>query len=340
MGEPATVSMHLDPVSLAAKLTAALIEHSWVRVTNHGIAPCIVDDAYGTAVDFFSRPEAFKRSVDIRKSTNHRGFVDIHEKGDYADEGGIRRYEAFDVGRDLPRDHPQVMAETPLLGPNQWPDVEGFAAANRRLFAALDLATRRLLDLIEVGLGIHPGTISQHRHEPLSQMRYLNYLPPPDDAPVHAAMGAHTDYEFITAIVDRPHPGSALEVLDNGQWRSIPPEPTSLVILAGDLLETVSNGQISAAYHRVADIPGARFSIPFFAGADYAAIVSPAVELVGPEGALREPVAAGQHLLTQLLRDFPYLRQYVTISLTDDTEPADVARMSQFERRHASELFA
>mmetsp|Transcript_116373 Transcript_116373/g.336126 ORF Transcript_116373/g.336126 Transcript_116373/m.336126 type:complete len:404 (+) Transcript_116373:133-1344(+) len=58
----------------------------------------------------------------------------------------------------------------------------------------------------------------------------------------------HTDYGILT-IQNSTHSG--LEANFNGEWVSIEPPPGCLVILAGDMMERLTNGHIKACLHRV-----------------------------------------------------------------------------------------
>ena len=96
-------------------------------------------------------------------------------------------------------------------------------------------------------------------------------------------------------------------------------------LLVGDMLTVFSGGRYQSVLHRARPtVDAGRISIPYFAGADYSAIVRNAVDDTG------ETVCFGDHLLNQLRRDFPYLRdaddEYV-IDLTDR------GRQSVFENR-------
>lgn len=126
------------------------------------------------------------------------------------------------------------------------------------------------------------------------------------------------------------HEGLQVKVGDT--WESVPVPPGALVLLAGDMLETVTGGVVQSCLHRVPDIDGTRFSIPFFAGADYSAVVSPAIGDIANQPA----VAFGPHLLRQLLRDFPYLRDRFTLPNVIDLRESGVDEGwdSAFEKRH------
>lgn len=332
--ESQVLPLSLDQPAAVQLFVSELVASSYVVLADHGLQDQLLADARSLAHEFFARPLDEKLRVDIRGSRNHRGYVPQSERGDYDDEGGIRRYEAFDVGRDLNVDHPMVAANTPLLGPNEWPEIDRFAEVTRRTYEQFDYLTRRLLDMVRRGLDLPRGTFAQYRSQPLSQMRYLNYLERPANAGAHVAMGAHTDYEFITVISESSEVAGSLEVQDqSGQWVAIEIPVGAVVVLAGDLLETVTNGRIRSTYHRVADLAGPRLAMPFFAGADYSAVVRPAPNLVDP---LVEPYAevyAGAHLLKQLQRDFPYLRERYPLAEEIDLRDPNPWK-SDFELRH------
>ena len=308
-------------------------------IVDHGIDPEVFDSARRAGEAFFSQPLADKLAVDIASSKNHRGYVSVDQAGNYADEAGIRRYEAYDVGLDLGSDHPLVASETPLMGPNVWPVDGALRIAAQRCYDELRDLSDRLLDLIAVGLELRPEVFREKRQAPVSQMRLLNYLERPDTTESHVAMGAHTDYEYLTLIRDW---GEGLEVHTNsGTWTDVSGSGDALIVLAGDLLEVATGGAIRSALHRVKDITGTRFSIPFFAGADFYAEVTASETAVTSSTATAQQIVAGSHLLRQLQRDFPYLRErYRTeevLHLVDRDAIVDVtdtdATHSMFERR-------
>jgi len=332
--EPQVLPLSLDQPAAVQLLVSRLESSSYVVLADHGLPLQLLGTAQELAREFFAQSLEEKLCVDIRCSRNHRGYVPQSERGGYEDEGNIRRYEAFDVGRDLNVDHPLVAANTPLLGPNEWPDIDGFAETTRRTYEQFDYLTRRILAMLCWGLGLPLRTFAQYRSEPLSQMRYLNYLERPVGAGAHVAMGAHTDYEFITVISEWSEDAATLEVQDrSGGWQPVEIPSGCVVLLAGDLIETVTNGRIRSAYHRVPDLGSPRLAMPFFAGADYSAVVRPAPEILGAGPQQREPLAAGPHLLQQLQRDFPYLRERYAVPDEIDLRDANGWK-SEFELRH------
>jgi len=172
------------------------------------------------------------------------------------------------------------------------------------MFSTLATLASSLGAAVCADLDVEPDEFHQLRREPVSQLRLIRYF----DAPVKrstdntsAAMGAHTDYEFFTFLFQSA-PGT--EVLGrDGNWTS-PPHEGVLTVLAGDMLEVFSNGAYVSTLHRVtSSVEPGRVSIPYFAGADFNATVKPVVD--GPRS---EGIHFGNHLMSQLRRDFPYLR--------------------------------
>lgn len=293
------------------------------------------------ARSFFAMPPAAKQELDIRTSDGHRGWVSRDEAGDYADEGE-RRYEAFDIGRQPLRSDRHNHR---LRGRNQWPSGRSGAElqhAAETMFTELSALADCVADAICANLGVSPDTLRSLRREPISQLRLIQYFEPtpgavPSEpvidlrdghldvfgaAPSTAAMGAHTDYEFFTFLYQES-PGT--QVLDDrGQWIDVPHDGV-LTLLAGDMLAAFSDGAFESVMHRASpQVPGGRVAIPFFAGADFEAVVRPVI------GTGCRSVHFGNHLMQQLRRDFPYLRDE-SIGINDLRRPGDLR--SDFERR-------
>lgn len=306
-------------------IVATLRERGWASLPLNAALAASYDRLVEHAHWFFDQPDHTKAQLDIRASSGHRGWVPSSEAGDYADEGP-RRYEAFDIGRT-----PEAsdLVDHPLRGENRWPAGrrgEQLRIEAESLFAVLAELANDLGRALCADLGVDPSRLQAVRHEPVSQLRLIRYFDAPADAPNAVGMGSHTDYEFFTLLF-QSSPGT--QVLDDqGQWVD-PPHHGCVTVLAGDMLEVFSGGRYRSALHRVRhDLAPRRVSIPFFAGADYSAVVRPAAGSEHSEG-----VDFGNHLMTQLRRDFPYLREHdgeVVIDLRD------TPNRSAFER-HALE---
>ncbi len=317
------------------ELGAAACDTGFLYISHHGIGEQTIANAYDAARRFFALPESEKLRYYIGLSSNHRGYVPFFEQGAYADEGK-RRYEAFDMAVDLAEDDPDYLLGHPMIGPNIWPEVDGFRHAIETYYRELTRLATTLCGAFEAYLGLESGFLSRIMKRPTSQLRLLHYIRNDLDDPAARGvnMGAHTDYEFFT-ILHQSRP--ALYVMDrNDNWMCAPPIPGTFVMHIGDMLEVLSNGLFRATPHKVVNDGQERFSMPFFCAADFDAVIEPAPALVRSMGMRRyEPYVAGHHLFTQLLRDFPYLRRrYANGEIPLDLVRPDASKTFE-ERIHA-----
>lgn len=317
--DPAQTRQVADAIGEAAR------RYGFFRICDHGIEPAIIEATYAAAQRFFRQPDEVKRRYYIAKSSNHRGYVPFTEKGDYPDEIH-RSYEAFDLGLDLPADDCDYLAGNRMLGPNVWPDVDGFRAAVTTYYDRVAKLGRLVCSALEVHLGLPAGAMTGQMTKPISQLRLLHYVrgsATTDHTSVN--MGAHTDYECLTLLHTR---NAGLQVMtQDDAWIDVPADPAVLVVNIGDMLEAWTGGLLRSTPHRVLNLSPERFSMPYFVAANHDTTIAPFPGLVPPDQASAyEPFMAGAHLERMLVRDFPYLRD------RDPRRPA-VVTDNPFERR-------
>jgi isopenicillin N synthase-like dioxygenase len=289
----------------AAALGKAARETGFFYLIGHRVPEPVILRLLAQAERFFSLPTEVKLGYYIGRSSNHRGYVPPGEEVFY---GGARdQKEAFDLCFELPADDPDVIAGTPLLGPNVWPDLPNFREEVSSYYDHVLGLGRVLLSGFASALGLAQSHFDQFVKKPPSQLRLIHYQPTPDDEAA-AGIGAHTDYECFTILLATA-PG--LEVMNGaGVWVDAPPRPGAFVVNIGDLFEIWSNGTFVATSHRVRHVAGERYSFPLFFACDYATEVAPLPELVTPE----QPAAygrliAGEHLYAQTVQSFLYLKE-------------------------------
>ena len=103
---------------------------------------------------------------------------------------------------DLPPDDPDVVADRPLAGPNQWPaDCPGFREAVTAYDTAMRALAAGLTRVIALALGLEADAMDAAFARPTTFLRLLHYPPHPTDAPARLYGSApHTDYGFITLL--------------------------------------------------------------------------------------------------------------------------------------------
>jgi isopenicillin N synthase-like dioxygenase len=291
---------------VAAELGRAAREVGFFYVSGAGVDDTLFERMLAVTKEFFALPVEEKMRTYIGLSRCHRGYVPPGEEG--LATGMPETKEAFDTALDLPADDPDYVAGNPMLGPNVWPELPGFADAVTAYYQAVLDVGHRLLWAFAVALGEDPETFSKHATKTPSQLRLIHYEYNPD-AEDGEGIGAHTDYECFT-LLKPTAPG--LEVMNGaGEWIDVPPEPGTFVVNIGDMLELWTNGQFVATSHRVRKVAEERYSFPLFFNVDYHTEVKPLPQLTSGDAKPRAALRAGEHLFAQTAQTFAYLRNRV-----------------------------
>ncbi|CAN5695020.1 oxidoreductase [soil metagenome] len=292
--------------AVAAELGRAAREIGFFYISGADIDEALFDTMLAATKEFFALPVEEKMRSYIGLSQCHRGYVPTGEEGLSGEKPDLK--EAFDTALDLPADDPDYLAGNPMLGPNTWPELPGFAAAVTAYYEAVLAVGQELLWAFAVALGEDPDTFSQHATKTPSQLRLVHY-PCNPDAQDALGIGAHSDYECFT-LLKPTAPG--LEVLNGvGDWIDVPPIPGTYVVNIGDLLELWTNGAFVATSHRVRKVKEERYSFPLFFNVDYDTEVKPLPQFVSEGALVRAPLIAGEHLFAQTAQTFAYLRERI-----------------------------
>ncbi|XP_021766949.1 gibberellin 2-beta-dioxygenase 8-like [Chenopodium quinoa] len=95
-----------------------------------------------------------------------------------------------------------------------------------------------------------------------SYLRMNRYPPCPKYSQVLGLM-PHTDSDFLTILYQDQVGG--LQIIKDGKWISVRPNPEALIVNIGDLFQAWSNGVYKSVVHRVVANPRVeRFSIAYF----------------------------------------------------------------------------
>ncbi len=291
---------------VAADVGKAAREVGFLYVSGADVDDALFDRLLVATEEFFALPVEEKMRSYIGMSKCHRGYVPVGEEG--VETGTPDLKEAFDTALDLPADDPDYLAGNPMLGPNVWPDLPGFAEAVTEYYRAVLDVGHRLLWAFAVALGEDPDTFSRHATKTPSQLRLVHY-PYNPDAEDGQGIGAHTDYECFT-LLKPTAPG--LEVLNGaGEWIDVPPVPGTFVVNIGDMLELWTNGAFVATSHRVRKVVEQRYSFPLFFNVDYHTEVKPLPQFASRDDKMRPTLRAGEHLFAQTAQSFTYLRNRI-----------------------------
>ncbi|MDT5387289.1 MAG: hypothetical protein QOE04_930 [Mycobacterium sp.] len=291
---------------VADEIGRAAREVGFLYVSGSGLDESLFERMLAATKEFFALPVEEKMRSYIGLSRCHRGYVPVGEEG--VETGTPDVKEAFDTALDLPADDPDYLAGNPMLGPNAWPELPGFAEAVTTYYDAILEVGHRLLWAFAVTLGEDPDVFSRHATKTPSQLRLVHY-PYNPDAEDALGIGAHTDYECFT-LLKPTAPG--LEVLNGaGEWIDVPPVDGTFVVNIGDMLELWTNGAFVATSHRVRKVVEERYSFPLFFNVDYDTEVKPLPQFASPHGTDRPTLRAGEHLFAQTAQTFAYLRNRI-----------------------------
>ena len=303
----------------AGDLLAAARDAGFLYVVDHRVPAALCDRLVELAAQYFAQPEAKKREHYIGLSRGHRGYVPEGEEVFY---GGSRdRKEAFDLSFDLPENDPDVVSGTPMLGPNVWPDLPGFREGVSAYYRDVFELGRTLLRGFSLGLGLGEGFFDGLVTKPPSQLRLIHY--PEGSSEEGGGIAAHTDYEMFTILL-ATSPG--LEVRNGaGDWIDAPPLPGAFVVNIGDMLEILTNGELTATSHRVRRVTEERYSFPLFFSCDYHTVVAPLPAFVDSgRPPAYESLVAGEHLFAQTVQTFSYLKERLArgqVTLPENARP-------------------
>jgi isopenicillin N synthase-like dioxygenase len=291
-------------VAVAAEIGKAAREVGFFYIAGAGVPEKLFERLLTVAKQFFALPLEEKMRIHVALSKNHRGYAPGGEESLVDEKPRLK--EAFTCALDLPLDDPDHLAGNPLLGPNVWPDIPGFADTVTAYYHAVLDVGRLLLRSFAVALGEDPDYFTRNATKTPSQFGLLHYPYDPDYDDARPVVGPHSDYECVTLL--RPTaPG--LEVLNGaGEWIDAPPIPGTFIVNIGDMLELWTNGEFIATTHRVRNVSEDRYAFPVFFSVDYDTVIEPLPRLASRDGRTRRAMRAGEHLWAQTVQSFAYLR--------------------------------
>lgn len=250
---------------VGAAIDRACRDNGFFYVSGHGVPQALRDALHRHAAAFFARDADVKARIAMAKGGRAwRGWFPV---GAELTSGRPDVKEGLYFGRELPLDDPRVLAETPLHGPNLFPD--DMPELRRLVLGYIDELTslgHAVMRGVALGLGVAPDHFrSTWMADPLVLFRIFHYPPMSDEeaAARQWGVGEHTDYGVLT-ILGQDDVGG-LQVKSGGRWVDAPPLPGTFVCNIGDMLERLTGGVYRSTPHRVLNTTGRdRYSFPFF----------------------------------------------------------------------------
>jgi isopenicillin N synthase-like dioxygenase len=284
---------------IASDIGAAARGIGFFCVTGHRVSDALVSGMFAATRNLFARPAAEKRALSIRHSPHNRGYVGLSEEA-LDPKAGADVKEAFNIGLDLPADHPEVLAGKPFRGVNLWPADDAFRQTSLSYFKAVWDLGMRMHRPIARDLGLPPNWFDSSLDAPLATLRLLRY-PPVVAGGIDAGAGEHTDYGNITILMTDDAGGLEVKTR-NGKWVAVPHVPNAFIINIGDCLMRWTNDAYVSTPHRVTHrSPRERLSLAFFLDPNPDAIIAALPTCITKDNPARYPQTTGAAYLKERL---------------------------------------
>ncbi|XP_021909354.1 protein DOWNY MILDEW RESISTANCE 6 [Carica papaya] len=272
-----------DRTQIIQQISDACKDFGFFQVINHGVSEETRDGMIGVAKEFFSLPMEEKMKIysdDPAKTTRLSTSFNVKK-------------EKVHNWRDYLRLHchplHKYMPEWPSSPPSFKEVVSKYSIEVRELGL-------RIEELISESLGLDKDLIRNVVGEQGQHMA-VNYYPPCPQPELTYGLPAHTDPNALTILLQDLQV-SGLQVLKDGKWVAVHPQPNAFVINIGDQLQAVSNGKYKSVWHRaVVNSDKVRLSIASFLCPCDDAVISPP-KLLTADGSVA------------IYRDFTYAEYY------------------------------
>jgi len=300
---------------VADEIGSACRSRGFFYVVGHGMPASTLEGLDAASRRFFALSEEEKNHIAMRHGGRAwRGYFPV---GGELTSGEPDQKEGIYFGTELPIDDPRVIAETPLHGPNLWPEaVPELRGLVLDYMREATRAAQALLRGIALSLDLEADYfVKTYTGEPTVLFRIFHY----PESPGHGwGVGEHTDYGLLTLLAQDRHAG--LQVESGGDWVDAPPIEGALVCNIGDMLDRLTGGWYRSTAHRVRNSSGhGRLSFPLFFDPNFDAELR-ALPAVARRGALRDEKPRwdaadlqtlhgtyGEYLIGKVSRVFPDL---------------------------------
>jgi len=255
----------------AAELRFALTEIGFYFIVNHGVAAGQIREVFRQTARFHAQP--LEKKLEIKLDKHNVGYLPM--KGDTLRTSVVATVtkpnlnEALFVARDLPGDHPDVLADRRFRSANRWPtELPGLREVIVEYCDTMERLVRKLVRLYARALDLPAEYFDLPFKEPQYKLRMTHYPHQADAPDDEFGIAPHTDTSFLTLLAPNDVPGLAIRT-QGGKWIDAPAIPDAYVVNGGQLLQRWTNDFFLATPHRAVNRSGGeRYALAFFCDAD------------------------------------------------------------------------
>jgi len=270
----------------AEELRFALTEVGFYFIVNHGIPSGQIREVFRQVAGFHARP--LEEKLEIKLDKHNVGYLPM--KGDTLRTSTVATVtkpnlnEALFVARDLPSDHPDVLAGRRFRSANRWPsDLPGFREVIVDYCETIEQLVQKMVRLYARALDLPAEFFDHPFKEPQYKLRMTHYphqASTPDD---EFGIAPHTDTSFLTLLAPNNVPGLSIRT-QSGKWIAAPTIADAFVVNGGQLLQRWTNDYFLATPHRAVNHSGGeRYAVAFFCDSNIDWPVAAVPTCVGPE---------------------------------------------------------
>jgi isopenicillin N synthase-like dioxygenase len=248
---------------LGTQLCHALENIGFYFIKGHGVPQSLCNAVFAETERFHAQP--LDRKMRLRRNQDNVGYLPMSRSTDPRVEIKPNVNEAFFVKRDLPPDHPDVLAHKRFRGSNLWPeDLPGFRETVVAYCDALEALAKKLMPLYAVALDLPANHFDRAFAEPQYTLRMTHYPFIEAAAENEFGIAPHSDTSFLTLLAQNKVPGLSLRTQD-GRWIDAPALEGHFLVNGGDMLRRWTNDRFLATPHRASNRSDKeRYAIPFF----------------------------------------------------------------------------
>ncbi|KAJ7981610.1 Gibberellin 2-beta-dioxygenase 8 [Quillaja saponaria] len=236
---------HFERNECMEKIREAARKWGFFQVVNHGVSQQVLESLQYELIKVFHQPFE-KKSEDI--------FLNLSDK-------------SYRWGNPMATSLRQLSWSEAFHIPLT--DISSMNSQHKTLRSTIEaFATivahlaENLAEILSQKSGIKPGYFHENCLPVASYLRMNRYPPCPVSSKVFGLL-PHSDSSFLTILYQDQVGG--LQLMRDGKWFGVKPNPNALIVNIGDLFQALSNGVYKSIKHRViAAEKVERFSVAYF----------------------------------------------------------------------------